>query len=141
MPVRHVDVEGGWLLRLEIGEKLPLALEDFCRDRSLPAATAEGLGALADVTLGYFDLASKTYERTELPGSWELLSLFADVATWEGKLFAHTHVVLSGADCVARGGHLFEGTVSVTAEIRVWTIARPLSRRMHPDIGLHLWDI
>lgn len=139
--MRDVEVPGGWLLRLEVGEKLPFALEDFCAARGIPSATAEGLGALADVTLGFFNLETKTYERTTLPGSWELLNLWADVATWEDKLFAHTHVVLSGADFVARGGHLFEGTISVTGEIRVWTIDRPIRRRMNPDVGLHLLDL
>jgi predicted DNA-binding protein with PD1-like motif len=125
---------------LDIGDRLPDALARFCREHEIPSATAEGLGALRDVVLGYFDVEKKIYERTELPGSWELLSLFADVATWEGEPFAHTHVVLSGPDFVARGGHLFEGTVSVTAEIRVWTIDRPVRRTLRPEIGLHLLD-
>jgi hypothetical protein len=136
-----VEVEGGWLLRLEAGEKLPSALGDFCREKAIPAATAEGLGALSGVVLGYYDLETREYARTELPGSWELLSLFADVAEWDGELFAHAHVVVSGPDFVARGGHLFEGTVSVTAEIRLWTVARPLRRRMDPAFGLHFLDL
>ena len=70
-----------------------------------------------------------------------MLNLFADVAAFEDELFAHTHVVLSGPDCVARGGHLFEGTVSVTAELRVWTIDRPVRRRMDDDLRLHLLDL
>jgi predicted DNA-binding protein with PD1-like motif len=139
--MRGVEVEGGWLLRLEAGESLPAGLQDFCREKGIAAATAEGLGALSDVVLGYYDLETREYVRTELQGSWELLSLFADVAEWEGALFAHTHVVLSGADFVARGGHLFKGTVSVTAEIRLWTIARPLRRRMDPAFRLHFLDL
>lgn len=134
-------IEGGWLLRLERGAKLPGALADFCREQGLSSATAEGLGALRDVELGYWDLETKSYLRTRLEGSWELLNLWADVAEWDGALFAHAHVVLSGADFVARGGHLFEGTVSVTAELRVWEVGRPLRRRMHEDIGLHLLDL
>jgi predicted DNA-binding protein with PD1-like motif len=139
--MRSVEVDGGWLLRLEVGEKLPAALQDFCREKAIPAATAQGLGALTDVTLGYYDPGTREYARTRLAGSWELVSLFADVAEWDGALFAHTHVVLSGPDFTARGGHLFEGTVSVTAEIRLWTIARPLRRRMDPDFGLHFLDL
>ena len=96
--MRHAEVEGGYLVRFEAGEKLPAGIEDFCRARGIRAATVEGLGALADVALGFYDLATKEYQRTELGGSWELLKLWADVASWQGELFAHTHVVLSGPD-------------------------------------------
>jgi predicted DNA-binding protein with PD1-like motif len=139
--MRQRETDGSYLLRLEIGERLPGALEDFCREHALPAATVHGLGALADVTLGYFDPASKEYRRTVLEGSWELLSLVANVTTQDGALFAHAHVVLSGPDCVARGGHLFEGTVSVTAELRVWPIDRAVQRAVDARTGLPLWDL
>jgi predicted DNA-binding protein with PD1-like motif len=139
--MRSLEVEGGYLVRLEAGERLPDALVEFCRAKGVASATVEGLGALADVELGYYDLGRKTYDRKTLPGSWELLSLFADVATWEGEPFAHTHVVLSGPDFTARGGHLFGGTVSVTAELRVWPLGKPLARRSAPEFGLHFLDL
>lgn len=139
--MESIPVPGGWLLRVEAGERLPGALTGFCAEKGIPAATCEGLGALADVELGFYDVRKRTYDRTTLDGSWELLSLFADVAEWNGELFAHTHVVLGGPDFVCRGGHLFDGTVSVTAELRVWTIDRPLRRRMHPEFALHFLEL
>ncbi|MFN8178796.1 MAG: DUF296 domain-containing protein [bacterium] len=139
--MRAIEVEGGWLLRFDAGEKLPAALATFCKERGIVGGTAVGLGALSDVTLGYFDIVTKAYAKTQLAGSWELLSLFTDVAEWQGEPFAHTHVVISGPDFVARGGHLFEGTVSVTAEIRLWTIAVPLRRELDPMFGLHFLDL
>ncbi len=139
--MESVQVPGGWLLRVPAGDALPDALVEFCRDRGIRSATAEGLGALADVELGFYDLETRDYDRTTLSGSWELLHLFATVAEWDGDLFAHTHVVLSGADFVARGGHLFRGIVSVTAEIRLWTVDRPLHRRMHDEFRLHFLDL
>jgi predicted DNA-binding protein with PD1-like motif len=119
---------------------LPRALVQFCEGHGIEAATAEGLGALSEVALGYYDVDSKRYERIELPGSWELLQLFATIARWKDGLFAHTHVVLSGSDCMARGGHLFDGRISVTGEIRVWNVDRPISRRMNPEFGLHFLE-
>jgi predicted DNA-binding protein with PD1-like motif len=134
-------VEGGWLLRLDVGEKLPEAIARFCKDHGIPAATASGLGALSDVTLGYFEVPTKTYQRKNYPGSGELGSLCCNVAAWQGEPFAHTHVVLSGPDFTAHGGHLFDGTVSVTAEIRLWPIAKAIHRRSDPSLGLHVLDL
>ncbi len=139
--MRHVEVEGGWLVRFEAGEKLPAAIAAFCRERGVPAATVSGLGALSDVELGYYDVVAKRYERTRLPGSWELLALTCTVAEWEDRLFPHTHVVISGPDFTTRGGHLFEGTVSVTAELRVTAIRQPVRRAMDPAFALHFLDL
>jgi predicted DNA-binding protein with PD1-like motif len=135
------EVEGGFLLRLSPGEKLPGAIATFCKERGIPAATGSGLGALSGVVLGYFDVEARRYERTELSGSWELLSLFCDVAQWQGEPFVHAHAVLSGPDFAVRGGHLFEGTVSVTAEIRLWTISAAIRRRPDSRFGLHVLDL
>jgi len=139
--MRYAKIEGGYFLRLEVGEKLPGAIERFCREKGIAAASAEGIGALREITLGYFDPEVRSYERFRLEGSWELLHLFADVAEWQEAPFAHTHVVLSGRGGETRGGHLFEATVSVTAEIRLWTIASALRRRMDEDVGLPLLDL
>ena len=136
-----VRIEGGWLVRLDVGAKLPDALAEFCRQQGLPSATAEGLGALRDVELGYWDVERRTYSRTRLEGSWELLSFTANVSERDGTPFAHAHVVLSGPDFAARGGHLFEGFVSATAELRVWETGKSMRRRADERTGLQLLDL
>ncbi len=135
--MRHRAVEGGFLVRLDRGEKLPDSIAEFCRAQRIAAATVHGIGAIEDVELGYYDLATKSYERVQLAGSWELVSLTSFVSAWEGKLFAHTHAVVSGRDFAAKGGHLFSGTVSITAELRVHTIVSEVFRAMNPVTGLH----
>jgi predicted DNA-binding protein with PD1-like motif len=135
--MRHRAVEGGYLLRFDRGEKLPEGIAEFCLAQRIPAATAHGLGAIEDVELGYYDLAAKSYERVRLAGSWELVSLTTFVSTWDGKPFAHTHAVVSGRDFNAKGGHLFSGTVSITAEVRLHSIATEVLRTMNPVTGLH----
>jgi len=139
--MRSRAVEGGFLLRFDRGEKLPVGIADFCRERRILTATAHAIGALEDIELGYYDLAAKKYERIRLAGSWELVSLMTVIATWEDQPFAHTHVVLSGRDFSARGGHLFEGTVSVTVEMRLLTISNEIHRVMNPTTGLHMLDL
>lgn len=131
------EVEGGFLVRYDRGERIPSGISDLCARLGIPAATATGLGAIEDVELGYYDLATKSYERTKLEGSWELVGLTSVVASWDDKLFAHTHVVVSGRDFVAKGGHLFDAAVSITVELRLFRIGREIQRVMNPEIGLH----
>ncbi len=135
--MRHRPVEGGFLVRFDRGEKVPDALVELCTTLGISTATAHGIGAIEDVELGYYDLAAKGYERVQLAGSWEVVSLTSFISTWEEKPFAHTHVVVSGRDFAARGGHLFSGTVSVTLELRLHEIASRVVRSMNPVTGLH----
>src|SRR5688572_29913200 len=139
--MRSRTVEGGFLLRFDRGEKLPEALGAFCLEQRISSATAQAIGALEDIALGYYDIAATKYERTRLSGSWELVSMMSVIATWEEKPFVRTHVVLSGRDFTARGGHLFEGTVSVTVEMRLAAIAQNIHRVMNPTTGLHMLDL
>jgi predicted DNA-binding protein with PD1-like motif len=139
--MRSRAVEGGFLLRFDRGEKLPDALGVFCREQKIASATAQAIGALEDVELGYYDITAKKYERTRLSGSWELVSMMSVIASWEEMPFVHTHVVLTGRDFSARGGHLFEGTVSVTVEMRLAAIGHEIHRVMNPETGLHMLDL
>jgi hypothetical protein len=135
------EVDGGLLARFDPGEKLPSGIVELCTKFRIPAATAQGIGALEDIELGYYDLAAKSYERLHLAGSWELVGLTSFVSTWEEKLFAHTHVVVSGRDFAAKGGHLFGGTVSITVELRVHAISKEIRRVMNPATGLHMLEL
>ncbi len=137
----HREVEGGFLVRFDRGERLPSGIAEFCERIGIPAATATAIGAIEDVELGYFDVAAKSYERVKLLGSWELVSLTSFVATWEGRLFPHTHAVVSGPDFAARGGHLFDAVVSVTVEMRIARIGRAIERTMNAETGLHRMDL
>lgn len=135
--MRFRAVEGGFIARFDRGERIPQGIADLCEATGVSAGTAQAIGALEDVELGYYDFSQRTYERMKLAGSQEVISLTSFIATWEGKPFVHTHVVVSGRDFRALGGHLFDAVVSITLELRLFTIESPLHRVMNPDVGLH----
>jgi uncharacterized protein len=116
----------GWLLRLDPGEDLTECLLAWVRQEALDAAEVRGIGAVQDVELGYFDLATKRYVTALFPESMELVHLQGNVA-WtravdgaaEDAPILHAHAVVAGPELVARGGHLVRAVVSVTAELFV----------------------
>ena len=65
--MRAIETPGGWLLRLERGARLPDALVEFCETKNIRAATVEGIGALADVALGYYRLETREYNGSSCP--------------------------------------------------------------------------
>ena len=70
---------------------------------------------LENIEIGRYD--GKEYAREKVQPSSEILSLQGNVSMKEGKPFVHLHVNLADEDMSVRGGHLFNGTVSMTIEL------------------------
>ncbi|MBN1826088.1 MAG: DUF296 domain-containing protein [Candidatus Eisenbacteria bacterium] len=140
--VKIWEMEGGarLLVRVDRGEEMMEALRAVAREKKVEAARVTGIGALRDMTLGYFDLDRKEYVRGELSGSWELLSLSGNLSLRDGEPIPHIHVIVGDAGLNVRGGHLFSGTVSVTGEIFIDRLPAPLHREMDPEVSLPLLD-
>ena len=65
---------------------------------------------MSELVIGYFDQLRKEYRTTSLPSSFEIGSGIGNVSLKDGKPFVHLHVVATGPDGAAVGGHLMEGT-------------------------------
>jgi predicted DNA-binding protein with PD1-like motif len=123
------------------GDEVIESLTTFARRETLRASHVTAIGALRDVTLGYFDRATKDYRKIPLAEQVEVLSLLG-VITLDGELpKVHAHIVVGRADGSTRGGHLLQGHVWPTLEVVVEELPRHLQRRTDPESGLALIDL
>jgi hypothetical protein len=116
-------------------------LTRFAGHERLRASHVTAIGALRNVTLGYFDPAARTYRRIPLAEQVEVLSLLGVVTLDGEKPKVHAHIVVGRADGSAHGGHLLEGHVWPTLEVVVEELPRHLQRRTDPETGLALIDL
>lgn len=126
------------ILVLEKGEKLVESITKFAKLTGVNAASLQGLGALEEVELGFYNLHEKSYKRTTLKGDWELVALNGNITLKEGAPFVHVHAALGGEDFSLKGGHLFEAVVAVTCEISLFPHTTHIERHAHSGIGLAL---
>ena len=131
-------IERGFVLKLERGEELVETVCQWAAALGIAAGEVRGIGTLADIELGYFDLETREYQRTVLPAAMELLVLQGNLAQADGAPMLHAHVVLAGPDLVARGGHLFRAAVAATVELFFAPTATPLVRELDEDVNLKL---
>ena len=116
-------------------------LTAFARRQTLRASQVTAIGALKDVTLGYFDPVANSYRKIPLREQVEVLSLLG-VITLDGELpKLHAHIVVGTSDGTARGGHLLEAFVRPTLEVVIEELPRHLQRRTDPETGLALIDL
>lgn len=127
---------------LDTGEEALAALTRFANDAGISAASLTAIGAFERATVGWFDVASKSYRKIEVNEQCEVLSAMGDVAVGDdGKPSLHVHIVLGLADGSTRGGHLLAGTVRPTLEVVVTEVPSTLRRRKRPELGIALIDL
>jgi predicted DNA-binding protein with PD1-like motif len=127
---------------LDAGEEAFATLTRFANEAGISAASLTAIGAFERATIGWFDMASKSYRKIELDEQCEVLSAIGDVAIGDdGKPSLHVHIVLGLADGSARGGHLMAGTVRPTLEVVLTEVPSTLRRRKRPELGIALIDL
>lgn len=134
--------ERTFVLVLAAGEEAFAAISDFAARESLSAASLTAIGAFERATLGWFDLANKTYKPIHIGSQCEGLSLLGDIAVADdGKPSLHMHAVMGLSDGTTRGGHFLKGVVRPTLEVTINETPARLRRRQRPELGLALIDL
>lgn len=138
--MRAFDVDGGFVVRLDLGEEVLSTLIRFVVDRGLKGAAITGIGAVRNTRIAWFDSHAKEYRHRDFAGDMELVNLTANL-TWNGDdPFIHAHVTLSGEDFVAHSGHLVTSEIAVTGEFFIHDTGRQISRAPDSRTGLGLID-
>jgi len=124
------------------GDEAVSALAQFSRAERLEAAQITAIGAFERATVGWFDLAKKTYKPIEIDSQCEALSLLGDIAMGDdGTASLHMHAVLGLSDGTCRGGHFLKGIVRPTLEVTIVETPARLRRRKRPELGIALVDL
>jgi uncharacterized protein len=141
---QRLDGSGGsrtFVLVFKTGDEVTAPLLEFARAQEIDAASLTGIGAFERVTLGYFELQKRDYERIPIDEQVEVVSLVGNVARGDDGPKLHAHVVVGRKDGSAYGGHLLEAVVRPTLEIVLVETPAHLRRRMDPSTGLALIDL
>jgi predicted DNA-binding protein with PD1-like motif len=128
-------------LVFDTGDEVATGLLAFAKGNDLAGSHFTGIGALSDVTLGFFDWNKKDYQKLEINEQVEVLSLIGDIALNKGEPKVHAHVVVSKSDGTAHGGHLIEAHVRPTLEVILVESPSHLIRKTDEASGLALIDL
>lgn len=138
--MEFVKGEKGYVVRLEKGERLVEKLTEFCKEKNIHSGIFNGIGAVLEAEIGFYNLGKKVYEYKKFDQVLELASLIGNVALVDGEPSIHIHVVVSDQNLQCFGGHLKEATVGATCEIYMTDFELELARKFDSEIGLNLLD-
>lgn len=128
---------GVTVIRFDKGENFPGALTEYCVKSHLQSAVVLcGIGMLSNTTIGRYD--GQEYSKLVLKDSLEVLSLQGNISMKEGEPFVHLHVSLADHDFSAKGGHLFDATVSMVIELALCELSPGMVRQ---PMGGSFWRL
>jgi len=128
-------------ISIDKGEFVNQKLLEVAIEENLTSGWINGLGALTNVEVGYYDIEEKIYVKKKFDSHYELLSLIGNVSLVDNKPFIHTHISFSDTDCKVFGGHLFDAEIIAAGEFFISISSYKLHRKLNCDIGLALWNI
>ena len=127
-----------FVLVFDKGDRMMETLQTFAEEQEISAAGFVGLGAFSEATLAFYDRATKEYAPIPVEEQVEVLNVTGNVALYEGEPRLHVHATLSRPDGTTIGGHLMEGIVWPTLEIRLVDSPGSLERELDEETGLPL---
>jgi hypothetical protein len=139
--MKFVSFGNSFILRLERGEEVVETLTRFAGDMDIKAGVINGIGAVRESTLGYFNPDTREYGKKLIVESCEVANLSGTAGRIEGKPVLHLHATLADEHHNATAGHLFSATVSATLEVHIVKLPGELARKRDDFTGLNLLDL
>ena len=125
------------VVRLDKDDEIVKSLYEVVNKVGCKVASVTGIGATDDFTVGVFDLEKSDYNRFKYTGNHEINALTGNITTKDGQPYIHLHITCTGQDGEVVGGHLFEGKISLTAEIFLQTIEGTVERKFDEALGIN----
>ncbi|MFO8077970.1 MAG: DUF296 domain-containing protein [Thermoplasmatota archaeon] len=134
--MKSIEKNGIIIFRLYPGENILQSLQELSEKHNLSTAIIlSGVGQIKNPTLGYFKQKNDYTEQT-FQGIYELLSLSGNII-YDGETYhIHAHTVIGDEQKQTKGGHLINGTVSITNEIALLKTEIEAIRTISKQTGL-----
>jgi hypothetical protein len=126
--------------RLCHGKDLISEIERVFEDERIKTGWFIVIGALKNVTYGFYDQSSKKYMKSSFDEECEITSCTGNVSILENKIFVHAHINFADKYGNVKGGHLFSGEI-FAAEILFFDYKEILIREFDKETNLKLWKI
>ena len=136
------DQDGGYIIRLSLGENLIDCLTQFIKEKNLSGGWVNGLGGASSAELGFYDLAAKKYIWKKFDQLLEITSIQGNVAWSNDEPVLHLHGSFSDKDMRGVGGHIKQLVVGGTCELFIQPLkGAKLVRAEDAETGLKLLQL
>jgi hypothetical protein len=128
-----------YVLVFSPGDEVRSGLNDFALQYKVKCAYYTAIGDVFSAKTGFFDYQRKMFKVINIDTS-EVVSFIGNIAVFNGKPVAHTHVSFAAKDGSVKGGHLLELYVGPTLEVFVTVEPTALYKKTDPRYNAGVID-
>jgi uncharacterized protein len=122
------------------GDEMVSGLTEFAETYHVKSASYTAIGDALSAKVGWYDYNRKMFKVIPIASPCEVTSLIGDIAVYNGKPVAHSHINLADKAGISHGGHLLELIIGPTLEIFVTVYQTPLYKKLSPEFGAGVID-
>ncbi|KTC93399.1 PPC domain-containing DNA-binding protein [Legionella cincinnatiensis] len=127
-----------YILSLKEGDNLFKSIINYATHVHLKSASISGIGALSNVTMGFYHRDTNQHTKKLFPETYEIASLTGNVTLADEGWFVHIHAALGGDNFHLFGGHLINAEASASTEIVIFPLNYTVMREKHPDLDIKI---
>ena len=127
-------------ISLETGDEIIESITNVLKIEKIYSGMINGIGAISQVELGFYNIESKEYKKEFFNYDYELTSLMGNITLKDEVPFVHIHINMSDDNFKVLGGHLFNAVTAASAEVIILLNEQTIKRELDKNVGLYLWD-
>lgn len=116
------------------------ALNAFCKEKGILSGSINGIGAIGELTLRFFNPKTKAYDDKTFREQMEISNLTGNISSMNEQVYLHLHITVGRSDYSALAGHLLSAIQNGAGEFVVEDYSERISRTYNPDLGLNIYD-
>ena len=129
-----------YMLIFSTGDEVVSGLTEFAQKYGVKSAHYTAIGDASSAKVGWYDASRKMFKVISIPEPSEITSLIGDIAIFNGKPVAHSHVNVATSDGISHGGHLLQMIVGPTLEVVISVEPTALYKKLDPESGAGVID-
>jgi predicted DNA-binding protein with PD1-like motif len=122
-----------YALIFSTGDEVVSGLTEFAQKYNVKSAHYSAIGDATSAKVGWYDKNRKMFKVIPIAAPSEVTSLIGDVAVFNGKPVAHSHVNVATEDGISHGGHLLQLIVGPTLELIITVEPTPMYKILNQE--------
>lgn len=137
----HKQFGNSFVVSIKNHTEITQAVAAFAKEHGIKAGTVQGIGAVKEAVLRFFDPATKEYVDKTFAQQMEISNLTGNISQKDGEPYIHLHITLGCADYSTISGHLLSAVIHGAGELAIEKFDGETDRYFDEETGLNLYKL